>query len=59
MNNNDDFAFIAVYTDDGGSTWKTGVFLKPSSGAMVQIVLNGDTLPDTGGGTLCGSYQWR
>ena len=56
MNNNDDFAFIAVYTDDGGTTHKTGVFLKPSSGALVPIVLYGATLPDTGGGTLCGGY---
>ena len=54
MNNNDDFAFIAVYTEDGGTTFKTGVFLKPSSGALVSIVLDGATLPGTGGGTLCG-----
>jgi hypothetical protein len=56
QNNNDDFAFIATYTEDSGATFKTGVFLKPSSGAMVPIVLNGDTLPSTGGGTQCGTY---
>ncbi len=55
QNNNDDFAFIATYTEDGGSTFKTGVFLKPSGGPMVPIVLNGDTLPSTGGGTQCGT----
>lgn len=47
LNHNGDVAFIALY-DDGGS--KTGVFLKPRSGAMQAIVRNGDTLPGTGGG---------
>jgi hypothetical protein len=55
QNNNDDFAFIATYTEDAGSTFKTGVFLKPSGGALDSIVLNGDTLPNTNGGTQCGT----
>ena len=53
LNNNDDVAFIAVYTDDGGATFKMGVFLKPDGQPMVPIVLNGDTLPGTGGGVEC------
>ena len=55
QNNNNDFAFIATYTEDAGSTFKTGVFLKPSGSALDSIVLNGDTLPKTNGGTECGT----
>jgi len=56
QNNNNDFAFLATYTVDGGSTTRAGVFLKPSGGPLVQIALYGDSLPDVGGGaTLCGT----
>lgn len=58
QNNNDDVAFIATYTEDGGTTFKTGVFFKPSGGTIVPIVLNGATLPGTGGGTQCGTMPF-
>ena len=43
---------IATYTN--GVTTKTGVFLFTSKG-IIPIVLNGDTLPGTGGGTQDGT----
>ena len=53
LNNNDDLAFIGVYTQDSGATFKMGVFLKPDGQPMVSVALFGDALPGTGGGTLC------
>ncbi|MDP9099993.1 MAG: hypothetical protein M3N48_13540, partial [Verrucomicrobiota bacterium] len=53
LNNNDDLAFIGVYTQDGGATFKMGIFLKPDGQPMISVVLYGDALPGTGGGTLC------
>lgn len=55
LNNGDDVAFVAHYTDDGGVTTKSGVFLKPTGGPVQTIVKDGDVLPNTGGGTLCSS----
>jgi len=54
-NDLDDLAFIATYTEDGGTTFKTGVFLKINGGPIIPIVLNGDSLP--GGGTQCGTHR--
>ena len=53
LNNNDDVAFIAVYTQDDGATFKMGIFLKPNGQPISAVVLNGDVLPGTGGGTMC------
>jgi hypothetical protein len=59
VNDKGDVAFIATYTPDGGSTFKTGVFLSTKKG-IVPIVLNGDALPGTGGtedGTSAGDID--
>ena len=45
QNHNDDVAFIAEYTEDGGTTFKSGVWLKPFGGALVKIIANGDPVP--------------
>jgi hypothetical protein len=45
LNNNDDVAFIATYTEDGGTTFKTGAWLKPSGGALTKIIAHGDPVP--------------
>jgi hypothetical protein len=52
-NDNGDVAFTASYIDFG--VRKSGVFLKPSGGAITAVLLNGDALPGTGGGTYCGA----
>ncbi len=50
-NKHDDVAFIASYTPD----YDVGVFLRTCGEDQIEaIVRAGDTLPDTGGGTLCG-----
>jgi hypothetical protein len=54
VNKKGDVAFIATYTEDAGATFKTGVFLSTKKG-IVPIVLNGDALPGTGGGTVSGT----
>jgi hypothetical protein len=58
INNKGDIAFLASYTSDGGSTFKSGVFLFLSAkkGKIVAILLNGDTLPGTGGGLANGTF---
>jgi hypothetical protein len=59
VNDKGNVAFIATYTSDGGSTFKTGVFLSTKKG-IVPIVLNGDALPGTGGtadGTSAGDFD--
>lgn len=53
QNANNDVSFIGHYTDDGGTTFKWGVFFKPFGGALQTIVKDGDALPNTGGGTFC------
>jgi hypothetical protein len=55
QNNNDDFAVIGRYTEDSGTTFKMGVFLKPDGEAVQPIILNGDALPDTSGGVFDGT----
>jgi hypothetical protein len=52
INKKGDTAVIATYTN--GMTTKTGVFLFTSKG-IIPIVLNGDPLPGTGGGTEDGT----
>ncbi len=59
VNDKGDVAFIATYTPDGGSTFKTGVFLSTKKG-IVPIVLKGDALPGTGGtadGTFAADFD--
>ncbi len=53
LNNNDDVAFIAVYTEDAGTTFKTGVWVKPSGGALFKVIAHGDAVP--AGATTCPS----
>ena len=50
INGDGNVAFIANYTPDGGTTTLAGVFLL-RKGKIKAIVLNGDSLPGTGGGT--------
>ncbi len=56
-----DIAVIASYTEDGGSTFKIGVWLrilknkKKGKTQLVAIVRSGDTLPGTDGGTVANS----
>ena len=57
LNNNDDLAFIAAYTQGSDPTAKLGIFLKPDAGPMEAVVLFGDVLPGTGGGTLCATGE--
>lgn len=52
-----DFAVIGSYTEDGGSTFKVGIWLrkvlnKKGKFQVVSVVLSGDTLPGTGGGVI-------
>ncbi len=53
-----DFAVIGSYTEDGGTTFKVGIWLrelinkKKGKTKLVPIVLSGDTLPGTGGGVV-------
>jgi len=54
INEHGDVAFIAIYTSDGGSTSKTGAFLA-RNGGITAVLLNGDTLPGTGGGIFVGT----
>lgn len=51
QNSEDDVAFTATYEEDGD--FKSGVFLKLNNGPLIPIVLQGDLLPGTGGGSLC------
>ncbi|MGO9611708.1 MAG: choice-of-anchor tandem repeat NxxGxxAF-containing protein [Dissulfurispiraceae bacterium] len=51
QNNEDDVAFTATYEE--GGNFKSGVFLKPHNRPLIPIVLQGDLLPGTGGGSLC------
>ena len=55
QNNLDDAAIIAQYTEDGGATFKAGVFLIQNNGIVVRIIRDGNTLPGTNGGKLDGS----
>jgi hypothetical protein len=53
MNHNNDVAFIASYTEDGGITFKAGVFLySGKNGSVTNVALDGDSLPGTGGGVV-------
>jgi hypothetical protein len=52
-NDNGDVAFIATYIEF--LVTKSGVFLRSSSGAITNIIKNGDPLPGTGGSTFCGT----
>jgi hypothetical protein len=53
-----DFAVIATYSEDGGSTFKVGIWLrellnkKKGKFQIVSVVLSGDKLPGTGGGVI-------
>ena len=52
-----DFAVIGSYTEDGGSTFKIGIWLrkvlnKKGKFQVVSVVLSGDALPGTGGGVI-------
>jgi hypothetical protein len=53
-----DFAVIASYSEDGGSTFKVGIWLrkvlnkKKGKFQVVSVVLSGNTLPGTGGGVI-------
>ena len=60
QNNNDDLAFLARYSEDGGTTFKTGVFLKPSGSPLVQIVLIRPHTPRHRFwlATLCGTFGY-
>jgi hypothetical protein len=55
-----DFAVVGNYTEDGGTTFKIGIFLrkvlnKKGKFQVVSVVLSGDTLPGTGGGVIATS----
>lgn len=52
QSNNDDFAFIGIYTEDQGTTFRSGVFLKPSGQPLEKVVLEGEPLP-----TGCGTFD--
>ena len=45
QNNNGDVAFIATYTEDGGTTFKTGVWIRQAGGALVKVITHGDPVP--------------
>jgi len=52
-----DFAVIGSYTEDGGTTFKIGIWLrkvlnKKGKFQVQSVVLSGDTLPGTGGGVI-------
>ena len=52
-----DFAVIGSYTEDAGSTFKVGIWLRRALNKhgkfdVVSVVLSGDTLPGTGGGVI-------
>src|SRR6266404_42070 len=52
-----DFAVIGSYTEDAGSTFKVGIWLrkllnKKGKFQVVSVVLSGDALPGTGGGVI-------
>ena len=52
-----DFAVIGSYTEDGGTTFKIGIWLrkvlnKKGKFQVVSVVLSGDALPGTGGGVI-------
>src|SRR5882757_1422571 len=52
-----DFTVIGSYTEDGGTTFKIGIWLrkvlnKKGKFQVVSVVLSGDALPDTGGGVI-------
>jgi hypothetical protein len=52
-----DFAVLGSYTDDGGTTFKVGIWLrkvlnKKGKFQVVSVVLSGDALPGTGGGVI-------
>jgi hypothetical protein len=55
-----DFAVIGNYTEDGGTTFKIGVFLrkvlnKKGKFQVLSVVKSGDSLPGTGGGVIATS----
>lgn len=56
QNNHSDVAIIATYTEDGGATFKAGVFLiEHHDGRVKAVLLNGDSLPHTGGAIFTGT----
>ncbi len=58
QNNKDDVAIIATYTNNGGATLHSGVFLIQNDGKVVLILLDGAALPGIGGGNFNGTHLY-